>query len=237
MLSPTVFPDHEAMSHAAADLLAGEFRRKPDTLLCLATGGTPRRSYELLAARCETGAGLFDQLRVLKLDEWGGIPMENPATCENFLRKSLVGPLRLESRYVGFHSRPADPVAECDRIRLWLAGNGPIDLCVLGLGVNGHIGFNEPADALQPHAHVATLSGESLAHSMITNERVRPDFGLTLGMADLLQARQILLLVSGRSKRAPLQQLLSGRISTHFPGSFLWLHEKVSLFCDRAALD
>jgi len=237
MLSPTVFPDHEAMSHAAADLLAAQLRRKPDTLLCLATGATPMRSYELLAAQRDTGANLFDQLRVLKLDEWGGIPMENPATCESFLRKSFVEPLGLESRYVGFHSQPADPVAECDRIRRWLAENGPIDLCVLGLGVNGHLGFNEPADALQPHAHVATLADESLAHSMIANERVRPDFGLTLGMADLLQSGQILLVVSGRSKRAPLRQLLSGRISTHFPASFLWLHEKVDLFCDQAVLD
>jgi galactosamine-6-phosphate isomerase len=236
MLSPTVFPDHEAMSRAAADLLAEQISRNPDTLLCLATGATPMRSYELLAARRETGAGLFNRLRVLKLDEWGGIPMENPATCESFLRKSFIGPLGLESRYIGFHSQPENAAAECDRIRLWLAGNGPIDLCVLGLGVNGHLGFNEPADALQPHAHVATLSAESLKHSMIAKEHVKPKFGLTLGMADLLQARQILLVVNGHSKRAALKQLLSGRISTDFPASFLWLHGNVTLFCDQAAL-
>jgi galactosamine-6-phosphate isomerase len=236
MLSPSVFPDHEAMSRAAADLLAGEISRKPDTLLCLATGATPMRSYELLAARRTTVAGLFDRLRVLKLDEWGGIPMEDPATCESFLRKSFIAPLGLEERFVGFRSQPENRAAECDRIRLWLAGNGPIDLCVLGLGVNGHLGFNEPADALQPHAHVATLSAESLSHSMIAKAKVEPEFGLTLGMADLLRARQILLVVSGHSKRAALKQLLSGRISTHFPASFLWLHGNATLLCDQAAL-
>jgi putative deaminase/isomerase len=236
VLSPTVFTDHEAMSRAAADLLADQITRKLDTLLCLATGSTPIRSYELIAERRETDASIFDRLRVLKLDEWGGIPMENPATCEHSLRKSFVEPLGLESRYVGFHSQPEDRAAECDRIRHWVTENGPIDLCVLGLGLNGHLGFNEPANALQPHAHVAKLSTESMRHSMIASAHVKPAFGLTLGMADLLQARQILLVISGQSKRDALKHLLSSQISTRFPASFLWLHANVSLFCDQASL-
>jgi len=157
MASLFVHPDYEALSEIAADLIAKRIHEKPPLLLCLATGSTPTRTYELLATRPKS---LFDQLRILKLDEWGGIPMSSPATCETYLRKILIDPLDLSSRYVAFESQPTNPTAECSRIARWLKDNGPIDLCILGLGINGHLGFNEPAAALQPRAHLATLSSE-----------------------------------------------------------------------------
>ena len=127
------------------------------------------------------------------------------------------------------------PTPKCARIADWLDQNGPIDISVLGLGINGHLGFTEPAEYLQPFAHVAQLSQASLAHAMLAKSNVRPTYGLTLGMADLIQSRRILLLVSGPTKRDPLQRLLSGRISTEFPASMLQLHPNVLLICDRAA--
>ena len=101
--------------------------------------------------------------------------------------------------------------------------------------MNGHLAFNEPASFLQPHAHVATLSRASLRHAMLNETNGRPKFGLTLGIADLLQARRVLLVVSGASKREPLKKLLRGEITTRFPGSFLQLHPDVTLLCDEAA--
>ncbi len=234
MLTPEIFPDHESMSAAAADWLERRVRARPGLLLCLATGATPMRSYELLAAR---PPALFAAARVLKLDEWGGIPMDSPATCETFLRRAIVNPLELEPRYFGFASSPPDPALECARVAEWLAAQGPIDACVLGLGLNGHLGFNEPAESLHPHAHIATLSPESMAHSMVADLPQKPTFGLTLGVADILQSREILLLVSGAAKAAPLKQLLAAEITPRFPGTFLWLHPRVSLLCDRAAAE
>lgn len=221
------------MSRRAADFLAQEIRAKPDSLLCLATGATPMRSYELLA---KNDRALFKRLRVIKLDEWGGIPMTSPATCETFLRKTIVDPLDINSQYIGFESQPKDFQVECERIGQWLKQNGPIDLCVLGLGINGHLGFNEPAAAMQPHAHIATLSKESLQHSMIAAEPTKPTCGLTLGIADLLQSKKILLVASGASKREPMKRLMSGEITTNFPGTFLWLHPNLTIICDRAAI-
>jgi galactosamine-6-phosphate isomerase len=119
----------------------------------------------------------------------------------------------------------------------WLDENGPIDLCVLGLGVNGHIGFNEPAAFLQAHAHVAQLADASLAHSMVKRCNTRPQYGLTLGMVDLLRSRHILILATGASKRRPLELLISGRITTEFPASLLQLHSNVQLICNAAAMD
>jgi len=223
------------MSRAAARFFGAVLRRSPDALFCLATGRTPTRAYDLFVASAQrpaSSAPSTRRMRVLKLDEWGGLAMSDPATCETHLQRHIVRPLGLEGRFVGFRSNPRSPAGECARIGRWLAANGPIDLCVLGLGVNGHIAFNEPASFLQAGPHVARLAPASLRHSMLQESRTRPRFGLTLGMANLLQSRRILLLVSGSAKRRPLARLLEGKISPAFPASFLWLHPDVTLFFD-----
>ena len=163
--------------------------------------------------------------------------MEDEGSCETYLQRHLIGPLRIPSdRYFAFQNQ-ANPEMECARISQILAMTGPIDLSILGLGLNGHLGFNEPADALQPRSHRAELAPSSLQHSMIQKAKIPIKYGLTLGMADLLHSKKILLLVNGSHKATALQQLLSGRISTHFPASFLWLHPQVICFCDRAAVE
>jgi galactosamine-6-phosphate isomerase len=235
MLQPQVFPDHEAVSRCAAEWITARLRERPASLLCLASGATPTRTYQLLVEHGLREAYLFNQCRILKLDEWGGLPADDPATCERHLRSELIEPLGLTKQYVGFDSNPHDSQTECARIATWLEKNGPIDLCVLGLGANGHIGFNEPAEFLQPHAHVAQLSPASLAHAMVARSAVRPTYGLTLGMADLMRSRHVLLLVTGPVKQEPLEHLLSGRITTRFPASLLQLHPNVQLLCDTAA--
>lgn len=225
-------PNYEALSAAAAELIAQRIKEKPSLLLCVATGSTPTRTYELLATRPQS---LFSEVRVLKLDEWGGIPMTSPATCETYLRKILIDPLDLSTRYTAFESEPADPAAECARIARWLERTGPIDLCILGLGLNGHLGFNEPAAALQERAHVATLSQESLKHSMVQNLPSKPSYGLTLGIADILESREIILLVSGASKAEPLRRALQTAVDPQFPASYLKRHANTHIFCDSAA--
>jgi galactosamine-6-phosphate isomerase len=236
MLRPRVFPDHERASQFVAGWLVEHLRRKPISVICLATGATPMRAYELFAQRGVNEPSLVDRCRLVKLDEWGGLPMNDPATCEQHLRNTLVDPLGMADRYIGFESQPANAEAECARVAKWLDENGPIDLCVLGLGLNGHIGFNEPAAFLQAHAHVAQLSDASLAHAMLNDCDTRPTYGLTLGMADLLRSRHILVIVTGAAKRGPLEWLMSGRITTEFPASLLQLHGGVQLICDAAAM-
>jgi galactosamine-6-phosphate isomerase len=230
-----VSADHEAMSRLAAEWLIDRIRSQPSALLCLATGATPMRTYELLAQRGRAEPHLFENVRIIKLDEWGGLAMNDPASCERHLRDSLIDPLGLQDRYIAFNSEAADADAECKRITQWLAANGPIYVCVLGLGVNGHIGFNEPAESLRPHAHVAKLAAVSMQHSMLAQSKSRPTHGLTLGMADLLQSRNVLLLVSGEAKRPALKRLLDEQITPGFPASFLALHSDARVICDRAA--
>lgn len=237
MITPEVFPDHEQLSLHAADWLADRLRQRPTSLISLAAGSTPGRTYELLAEHGKLEPNLVAHARWLKLDEWGDLAMDDPATCEYQLRRTLITPLGAADRYTAFESRPADPATECARIAAWLTANGPIDLAVLGLGLNGHLGFNEPADFLTPHAHVARLTDTSMTHAMLNETTGRPTFGVTLGMADLLQAREVLILVSGASKRLPLKRLLSGQIETQFPASFLHLHPHVTALVDAHAID
>jgi galactosamine-6-phosphate isomerase len=235
MLRPIVLPDYKTLSQRAAELVVAELRAKPTSLLCLASGSTPTRTYELLALEGAKEPTLFEHCRIIKLDEWGGLSPGDPATCDSQLRTTLVSPLGLTERYVAFESNPLDPNAECARIAAWLDQNGPIDISVLGLGINGHLGFTEPAEYLQAFAHVAQLSQASLAHAMLAQSNIRPTYGLTLGMADLIQSRRVLLLVTGPTKRDPLERLLTGRITTEFPASMLQLHNDVELLCDVEA--
>ena len=229
-----VAPDFEAVSRRAAAMIESEVRRRPDLLLCAAAGSSPARTYELLGEQAAQDPALFSQMRVIKVDEWGGLDPGDPATCESDLRTRLLVPLRIApDRYEGFSSRPPDPARECERIAQWLARHGPIDLCVLGVGVNGHIAMNEPAQALRPGPHVARLAESSLRHPMLAASAAKPAYGLTLGIGNLLQSRTILLLAGGERKRPVLERLRRPEVTPLFPVSFLWLHPGATVLCDQ----
>jgi galactosamine-6-phosphate isomerase len=230
--------DVESLSRMAAQRVLEALNRKPDLLLCPASGSTPLRTYELLAERSALRPDEFRSLRLVKLDEWGGLAMDDPGTCENQIQTFVIAPLGITvDRTFGFDSNPPDPEAECSRIRRRFASEGPIDLCILGLGMNGHVAMNEPAPFLQAEAHVATLAESTLRHPMLADSRSKPTFGLTLGMKEILTSREILLLVAGAKKREPLRKLLRREITTEFPASFLWLHPNWTLLCDNEAAE
>ncbi len=130
---------------------------------------------------------------------------------------------------------------KCDRIARTLEQHGPIDLAIVGIGINGHIGFNEPNRNLEPHAHVEELTLQTRQHAMLTKTIVRSSqdtirYGFTLGMNDLLQARQVIILATGRHKQEPLQKMIApGDSGYESPASHLWRHGNTICFCDQAA--
>jgi galactosamine-6-phosphate isomerase len=228
--------DYETLSRRAAELISDAVRCRPDLLLCAAAGSSPALAYGLLGQAARQDPALFGQVRVMQVDEWGGLAMADPATCETDLKTRLLAPLGITpDRYQGFRSDAGDPESECERVSQWLSRNGPIDLCVLGVGTNGHLAMNEPAEALRPGPHVACLSPSSLQHPMLAASKAVPAYGLTLGMGDLLQSRKILLLASGERKRPVLQRLREPSLNPQFPVSFLWLHPEVTVLCDGEA--
>jgi putative deaminase/isomerase len=229
-----VADSYEQMSRRAEGLIVAELKKHPSLILCASAGGTPTRLYELLAARHRRQPRLFRKMRVLQIDEWGGLPRRHAASCETDLRVKLLEPLGItRERYAGFRTDAANPEAECAKMRQWLAKNGPIDICILGLGRNGHVAMNEPAFALKPHAHVSVLTRSSLKHPMLKELKQKPRYGLTLGLADILASRMVLLMVNGAHKREALERLLKPTVTTRFPASFVWLHPRGFVLCER----
>jgi len=230
--------DYQEMSSLAASLVKDELEKKPDLLLCAATGGSPEGLYRELAMKAKAKPEIFKQLRIIKLDEWGGVPEMHPVTCEYFLQNKLLKPLHISpERYISFHSYPDNPKEECLRISTRLKREGPIDICILGLGANGHLALNEPASKLEAKAHVAKLSEKSLKHAMIASMEIKPGYGLTLGMEEILSSRKIIMLVSGSGKKEIAEKFLEGKVSNDLPASHLWQHPHVECLIEQTMLD
>ena len=228
--------DYGEMSRQAAGLVSAVVEAKRDALLCLPTGHSPAGLYQEMVRTAGRKPDLFAKLQVLKLDEWLGVPASDPNSCEHFLNVHVLGPLGIETdRYISFDAAAAEPSAECARVGAAIARRGPIDLCILGLGKNGHLGLNEPGPTLQPHCHVATLSEMTRQHSMFDDRPERPRHGLTLGIGDLLKSRRILLLITGKGKDAATAKFLEGAVTTEWPVSFLWLHPHVDVLLDESS--
>jgi len=229
--------DYSAMSAQTADFIVAELNRRPDLLLCASAGGTPTGPYEQLGVRYSRQPRRFKKMRVVQIDEWIGLSPTHPATCRYDLQTKLLTPLSIDSsRFRGFKSDAADLQRECKTMSQWLSKNGPIDICILGLGLNGHIAMNEPGKELSPHVHVSKLTPQSQTHAMLASLKRKPRHGLSLGMAEILSSRKILLLVSGSGKKAILKRTLEPIVTTHLPATFLHLHPDVTVFCDRAAM-
>ncbi len=227
----TVLEEYASACRSAADNALEVLRKKPDSLICIATGASPLGLYAELARH----AAELAQARILKLDEWGGLAMDDPATCEVYIREKIMEPWELpQERLIGFQSDAPDPEAECARIRAQIDHAGGIDLCILGMGADGHIGLNYPAPTLPAEAHLTDAS--TLKHAMLDAALGVPTHGFTLGMAEVLRSRCIVLIINGAFKAHAAQRLMTGDITTEFPASFLWLHPNVHLFADRAAV-
>ena len=228
----TVLPDREALDRAAADVIWEAAGAKLDLLICLASGGTPTGTYALLAGAPER----LESARFIQLDEWAGLGPDDPASCANYLERTVQGPLAVPSeRWIGFRGDADDAAAECQRVVAALEAAGPIDLCILGLGLNGHLALNEPAESFDPFCHVATLAEQSRSHPMLAETAAPIRHGLTLGLGDILRSHRILLMVSGAAKRTPLARLAARRVTPTLPASFLWLHGDAVCLCDRDA--
>jgi galactosamine-6-phosphate isomerase len=225
----------ESLGEQAAEFLAGKIAPRTSFTLCAATGDSPTLTYRELVKNQSRFQST--EITIVKLDEWGGIAGSHPSSCEFYLRENLLGPLQIRSeRYISFNGMAADPDEECRRVQQLLHQIGTIHVCILGLGMNGHIAFNEPADFLEKGCHVAVLSESSRRHPMALGMEKASSFGFTLGMADIMQAETLVFLVSGPSKKQIFKRFMNGPVTPNLPASFLWLHPEVHCFYTRDSL-
>jgi galactosamine-6-phosphate isomerase len=189
--------------------------------------------YHDVVNRCHQEQIRTNEIKCIKLDEWYRLPMDHPSTCEYYLQKEFIDPLHLrEDQVIGFNSDAIDPFQECLRIEN-LIQDISIDICILGLGSNGHLGLNEPADHLDLDIHVASLEPSSQKHSMLENVKVKT--GMTLGMGAIFSSKQVLFLVTGSHKKGPYAEIFTREITTRNVATLLWLHQQTLCVIDDSS--
>ncbi|MBV9281977.1 MAG: glucosamine-6-phosphate deaminase [Chloroflexi bacterium] len=233
-----VVDDYQALSRAGADLVADFINARPDARVVVATGRTPMGLYRELAARRGRGQLDASPLRVFQLDAYLGLGPGDPRSLYRWMERSFLDPLGIsERRVVRLPGDAPDPEGACRAYDRALQAAGGFDLAVLGLGPNGHLGFNEPPCGREAPTRVVSLtpqSVESNARYWGGPEQV-PRRALTAGMAVLLTARRILLLAAGESKADILRRTLEGPINPDVPASYLQTVPGVTVIADRAA--
>ncbi|WP_162944800.1 glucosamine-6-phosphate deaminase [Flavisolibacter nicotianae] len=237
MMKLIVAETYDSLSRQAVDDLLAIIEKKEQPLLCVASGDSPAGLYRELVHRVkEEGLDVSGWL-FLSLDEWSGMNGKDEGSCRFHLDRELFGPLQVsEERICFFDGRHKDPEAECSRIENFIQQNGGIDLAIVGLGMNGHIGMNEPGTSPLLRAHIAELAEETKkVGQKYFQEPVDLANGITLGIADLADARNVFLVVNGKHKAGILQKALEEPVSETLPASWLQKHPRSTVYADKEA--
>ena len=221
-----IYPDHSSQSVAAAELILSTIRRKPGAVLCLATGDTPRLTYNLVVEKALEEKLNISDCFFIGLDEWLGIPRDNEGSCHHFLHNLVFQPLEINSNKVHlFDSMTQNPLQECRQMNEVIARKGGIDLMLVGVGMNGHLGFNEPGVSADLQAHVITLDETTrTVGQKYFQQTTRLNQGITLGLQQVLQSRQLVMMASGLKKSGIVKQAIDGPVSATVPASYIQVH-------------
>lgn len=230
--------NYEEMSKAAAKLVSSQLTVKPESVLGLATGSTPIGMYNLLADMYKNGDVDFSEAKSFNLDEYYPITADNSQSYHYFMQENLFSKINIkpENTHI-LDGTCADTDAECDKFEKMIVQSGGIDLQILGIGQNGHIGFNEPDANLNPNTHLTDLTENTInANSrFFDNIDEVPKQAITMGIGTILKAKKIILMASGAEKHKVVKQLIEGKITTDIPASMLKVHSDTVLICDKAA--
>ena len=231
--------DYRDMSRKAANIISAQMILKDDSVLGLATGSTPIGTYDQLVDWYKKGDLDFSKITTVNLDEYKGLPKENDQSYWYFMNKNLFSRVNIRPDY---HFLPdgmnLDSANECERYEKLIDSLGGIDLQLLGLGRNGHIGFNEPCDSFPQDVllvHLTECTIQANKRFFASADDV-PKQAYTMGVGTILRAKAILLVVSGKDKAAALNAVVNGPITPQVPGSVLRLHPNVIIVADEDAL-
>ena len=231
--------NYDAMSRRAANILSAQVILKPDSVLGLATGSTPVGMYRQLVNWYEKGDIDFSQVHTVNLDEYLGLAPDHDQSYRYFMQQNLFDHINVRPENTNVpNGLASDPEAECRRYDQVIAGLGGIDLQVLGMGHNGHIGFNEPGETFELGTHVVDLTENTIqanARFFASKDEV-PRRAITMGIKAIMQARHILVVVSGEDKAEIVRRAFAGPVTPLVPASILQLHPHLSLVGDEAAL-
>ena len=234
-----VTEDYQSMSRKAANILSAQVILNPTCVLGLATGSSPVGMYKQLIEWYKRGDVDFSEVRTVNLDEYVGLAPDHDQSYRYFMQSNFFDHINIKPENTNLpNGQAADLAAECKRYNQVIHSQGGIDMQLLGMGHNGHIGFNEPSDTFDLETHVVDLTERTIeanARFFATPNEV-PRQALTMGIKTIMQARRILVVVSGEDKADIVKEAFSGPITPQVPASILQLHPYVTLVGDKAAL-
>ena len=230
--------NYDEMSRIAANVLSAQVMMKPDCVLGLATGSTPIGTYKVLIERCAAGDLDFSRVKSINLDEYVGLSGEHDQSYRYFMNNNLFNHINIDKANTNVPNGLAEDVdAECERYNNVINTLGPIDIQVLGMGHNGHIGFNEPDDHFPLETHKVDLAQSTIdanARFFASADEV-PRQALTMGIKTIMQAKKVLVVVSGKDKAEIVKKAFTGPVTPEVPASILQMHSDVILVADEAA--
>ncbi|MGW3245296.1 glucosamine-6-phosphate deaminase [Streptomyces sp. NPDC001070] len=233
-----IVPDAAAGGELIAGAMADLLRRKPDALLGVATGSTPLPVYRALARLAGEGAVDVSHARICQLDEYVGLPAGHPESYRSVVLREVVAPLGLaEESFMGPDGTAEDIVEACAAYERTLAEAGGVDLQLLGIGADGHIGFNEPCSSLASRTRIKTLTRQTRQDNarFFDHPDEVPHHVITQGIGTILQARHLVLLATGEAKAEAVALAVEGPLSAVVPASALQLHPHATVVVDEAA--
>lgn len=231
--------DYQDVSQKAARIIAAQILLKPDCVLGLATGSSPVGTYRELIGKYQRGELDFSQVKTVNLDEYVGLPKDHDQSYAYFMRKNLFDHVNIDQSNCHIpNGMNPDAAEECARYDGVIDSFGGADLQLLGLGPNGHVGFNEPGEAFVKNTNKVRLTDATIdanARFFATREQV-PQYAYTMGIGGIMKAKRVLLVVNGRAKAQAVKDCFFGPIRPQAPGSILQLHPDFTLVADEEAL-
>lgn len=230
--------NYEEVSKAATKLVESQINLKPNCVLGLATGSTPVGMYKMLIEKCKDGELDFSKVTTFNLDEYYPISRDNNQSYYYFMNENLFDEINIKKENIHIPNGEAKDVeAECEEYEKMIEEAGGIDLQILGIGQNGHIGFNEPDENLNSKTHVTGLTESTIKANSRFFDSIEdvPTKALTMGIATILKSRKIILMACGIEKSDAVAELLTDDIKTDNPATMLKVHPDVVLICDKDA--
>ena len=232
--------DYKDMSRKAANIISAQVIMKPNCVLGLATGGTPVGAYAQLVDWYNKGDIDFSEVTTVNLDEYRGLPKEHPESYWSFMHRNLFDHVNIDPAHINLpDGTNMDAEAECKRYDEVIRRVGGVDLQLLGIGHDGHIGFNEPHDAFDLGTHCVDLAQETIEANkrfFDGNEDLVPKQAYTMGIKTIMQARKVLVVANGLAKAKAVKAVVSGPVTPECPGSILQMHPDCILVADEEAL-
>lgn len=230
--------DYNEMSRKAANIIAAQMILKPNSVLGLATGSSPIGTYKELIKKCEAGDIDFSDITTVNLDEYRGLPRTNDQSYYYFMNDNLFNHVNIDKARTHVpNGEVADAEEECGNYEALIKSLGGVDLQLLGLGHNGHIGFNEPADEFAKVTNCVDLQESTIEANKRFFASIDdvPRQAYTMGIGTIMAAKKILVVVSGADKAAIVKKAFTGPVTPRVPASILQMHADVTVVCDAAA--